>query len=285
MNLVGKIFVVLILVMSLVFMSFAMVIYATHTNWKTKAETADKSLKNVEDQLKKAEAEWKTDKKALDEKIDEQAETIRAYVTEERRLKNDITEQKEQLNLLNAQTRSLSESVSQAHESLGKSQAEVETLSNKLLDSQRNWASAHARYIEQTDKANTLAVQLAKFRSVGAQLAKDYGDAVAVLRMHKLKPDPILYAGPPKGIQGTVTEVGPNGWVEISIGEDSGILVGHKLDIVRNVEGRSSYIARIKVERTEPDRAAASIIPESRRGYVQREDGVEYIDTYEFSAK
>ena len=34
MNLVGKIFIVLILVMSLVFMSFAVVVYATHHNWK-----------------------------------------------------------------------------------------------------------------------------------------------------------------------------------------------------------------------------------------------------------
>jgi uncharacterized protein YlxW (UPF0749 family) len=34
MNLVGKIFVFLIFSMSVVFMSFAVMIYATHTNWK-----------------------------------------------------------------------------------------------------------------------------------------------------------------------------------------------------------------------------------------------------------
>ena len=34
MNLVGKIFVVLIFVMSLVFMAFAMAVYATHRNWR-----------------------------------------------------------------------------------------------------------------------------------------------------------------------------------------------------------------------------------------------------------
>ena len=34
MNLVGKIFVVLILVMSVVFMAFAMAVYATHRNWR-----------------------------------------------------------------------------------------------------------------------------------------------------------------------------------------------------------------------------------------------------------
>ena len=34
MNLVGKIFVVLILVMSVLFMAFAMAVYATHRNWR-----------------------------------------------------------------------------------------------------------------------------------------------------------------------------------------------------------------------------------------------------------
>ena len=34
MNLVGKIFVTLILVMSLVFMTLALMVYATHKNWK-----------------------------------------------------------------------------------------------------------------------------------------------------------------------------------------------------------------------------------------------------------
>ena len=38
MNLVGKIFTVLIFVMSLVFMSFAVVVYATHRNWKEVVE-------------------------------------------------------------------------------------------------------------------------------------------------------------------------------------------------------------------------------------------------------
>ena len=41
MNLVGKIFIVLIFVMSLVFMSFAVVVYATHRNWKAVVERSE----------------------------------------------------------------------------------------------------------------------------------------------------------------------------------------------------------------------------------------------------
>ena len=38
MNLVGKIFTVLIFVMSLVFASFAVAVYATHKNWKERVD-------------------------------------------------------------------------------------------------------------------------------------------------------------------------------------------------------------------------------------------------------
>ena len=41
MNLVGKILVVLILVMSLVWMSWAVMVYATHQNWKEEITRTD----------------------------------------------------------------------------------------------------------------------------------------------------------------------------------------------------------------------------------------------------
>ena len=44
MTLLGKIFTVLIMVMSVVFMSFSIVVYATHTNWKAEAEGLKQNL-------------------------------------------------------------------------------------------------------------------------------------------------------------------------------------------------------------------------------------------------
>ena len=44
MTLLGKIFTVLIMVMSVVFMSFSIVVYATHTNWKSEAEALKTNL-------------------------------------------------------------------------------------------------------------------------------------------------------------------------------------------------------------------------------------------------
>ena len=44
MNLVGKIFVVLITVMSFVFMAFALSVYATHQNWRLAVENPESEV-------------------------------------------------------------------------------------------------------------------------------------------------------------------------------------------------------------------------------------------------
>src|SRR5688500_16857083 len=60
MTLVGKIFTVLIFVMSLVFMSFSVMVFATHKNWKAAATATDAKLTSanaLNDQLKTKQAE------------------------------------------------------------------------------------------------------------------------------------------------------------------------------------------------------------------------------------
>ncbi len=48
MSLVGKIFTMLILIFSIVFMAFSMMVFATHKNWKASAQTLQASLAAAE---------------------------------------------------------------------------------------------------------------------------------------------------------------------------------------------------------------------------------------------
>ena len=75
MNLVGKIFIVLIFVMSILFMGFVVAVYATHTNWRDRVINPDTGLeaqlKNVQleverltNQMTKTEQELATEKAA-----------------------------------------------------------------------------------------------------------------------------------------------------------------------------------------------------------------------------
>jgi len=67
-------------------------------------------------------------------------------------------------------------------------------------------------------------------------------------------------------VDGIVTAVSKSGLVEISIGSDDGLREGHQLEVFSG----SSYLGRIKIRRTAPDRAVGEVIPEYRKGDIKK---------------
>ena len=79
MNLLGKIFVVLIVVMSLVFMTLALAVYATHKNWKDIVEGPN----GLQAQLDTAQTELdqtKTDYNRLESQLKGEVESAQQQV-------------------------------------------------------------------------------------------------------------------------------------------------------------------------------------------------------------
>ena len=74
----------------------------------------------------------------------------------------------------------------------------------------------------------------------------------------------------PPRVDGVVTAVSDRDLLEISIGSDDGLRVGHTLEVYRN----NSYLGRVVVRRTEPDRAVVEILPEYRKGTIRKGDRV-----------
>ena len=74
----------------------------------------------------------------------------------------------------------------------------------------------------------------------------------------------------PPNVNGEVIEVGEKDLVEISVGGDDGILVGHTLDVYR--EG--VYLGKVVVLKTSDDRAVAKIIPNIQKGTIRKGDRV-----------
>ncbi|GHT30841.1 hypothetical protein FACS1894214_1450 [Planctomycetales bacterium] len=286
MNLLGKMFILLIFIMSITFMAFSVAIYATHTNWKKRSEEVAVKLKEAQTAAQQI-AERRDDLlRQRDEELSKRAAAISTLTTKVEELDKENKQFRDELTQLNEQKEQGIAAVKLSHDSMVAARAEVEGLRKDLRKSQEEWAKLYSDLVAKTDEAHGLAMKLANYRSVGDKLAKDYRDAVDVLKQHGLKPEPELYSGvAPKGVHGIITEVRPNGWVEISIGEDSGIVKGQRLDVVRNIDGRSSYIGKIEIVRAEADRSAAVVLPEFRRGTVQQDDVVESIEVNELTAK
>ncbi len=58
--------------------------------------------------------------------------------------------------------------------------------------------------------------------------------------------------------------------VEVSLGGDDGVQMGHELEIYRN----DQYLGRVRVVSVKPDKAIAVIIKGFLRGTIQRGDRV-----------
>ncbi|MDR0870232.1 MAG: hypothetical protein LBN39_05505 [Planctomycetaceae bacterium] len=272
--------------MSIMFMGFSVVIYSTHTNWKAKAEGLQAQVKEAQTKAQQLEDRKNKEIEQLNTAVSERAREIASLTTKAEELAKENKTFKDELTQLNEKKEEGIAAVKLSHESQASLRGEVEGLRKDLRGAQEDWAKQYSTLVAKTDEAHNLALQLANYKSVGERLAEDYRDAVDVLKKNGLKPVPELYNGiPPKGIQGIITEVRPNGWVEISVGSDSGLVKGQQLDVIRNYGDRSSYIGKIEIIQTEADRSAAKVKPEFRRGTVQRDDSVLFIDTNELSAK
>ncbi|MDR1053519.1 MAG: hypothetical protein LBL39_05035 [Planctomycetaceae bacterium] len=286
MNLIGKMFVILIFAMCIMIMVFAVTIYATHTNWKVRADALKKENDELAAKIDQFVKQRDDTEKKLYTEIMRKANAIATLQTKIDALAEDnkkITDQNDELSKQKQQDIS---SVILSAQNMEKLRAELEEYRKDFREAQNKWASVYSELVSKTDEAHSLAMDLAAFKAVGIQLAKDYQNAVEVLKKHKLLPQPELYSGtPPSGVHGLITQVRPDGWVEISIGSDSGLQKGHQLDVVRTLSGRSMLIGKISIDKLQPDRAAATIIPEFRKGTVQVGDRVEVISMNELTVK
>ncbi len=279
MNLVGKIFIVLICVMSLFFMGLTVAVYATHQNWKEAVEnpaaTADKPLglrPQVERQKERnQELKDKLDKLAAELATERAAKLQRLSQLE---IENDALErQREQ------QQQDLAKLVQERDEALAAMKVtqeaeaalrqEVEGLRKENLDIQKERNQKADEAIRLTDDLHELRNQYQTLRGQLATLTADLTNYKLVWDKLGLK-DPEYYEGAAPVVDGVVLAVGAGGLIEISIGSDEGLTKGHRLEVYR----KDDYLGRVEVTETAVDKSVCKVLPEFRQRPIQRDDRV-----------
>ena len=285
MNLLGRLFIVLIFIGSIGLASFSVVLYATHTNWRERANQFEQNLKEKTQELSTLQKLKADMESALTIERDRLAERIKALQMDVRQKTQDIQDKTAELKKLREELEQAVAAVQASHETAKNLRERLDELTNDYLEARNDWVVMSTDLIKEMDKSHGLSIQVTNYQSTAAKLAEDYRNVMEVLRMHGLSPDPALYPKhPPSGIQGSITEVRLRGMVEISIGSDSGLVKGHQLDVIRNQEGRSAYIGKIEIVDTAADRAVARVMPEFRRGTVTTGDEVTYLEMDELAA-
>ncbi|OHB72838.1 MAG: hypothetical protein A2V70_01455 [Planctomycetes bacterium RBG_13_63_9] len=284
MNLVGKILTVLILVMSLLWAAFAVAVYATHTNWKlvvdnpTPAAGKPEGLKQKLEKAKKHNEELQDRKTGLEEKLAEAkkaAEQARGKLASEYDvLQREHDQLQQRLAKLVQAERDAVAAMAATQKTLEALRQEVTVLRANIAQAQTDRDAHFDQVVKLTDELNQKVNQLKQAKARETTLAADHAKALEVLRKFGLSGEPELYADQPPDVEGIVLAVTGDGLVEISNGSDEGLLKGHKLHVYRVGGGRSVYVGRIEVVRTDADRAVCKIDPKYQKSPVQKGDRV-----------
>jgi hypothetical protein len=267
MSVIGKIFVFLVLILSLVQGGLTVVLYTARTTWAAQN-------KDLQAQLKVAQAnalQWQADGKLRDDLAskhladkDQEINNLKA----EMKGKNDQISDFQRAELQRKQESvGLQETVKAAQADLKRQQADNEQLKGTLTtEMAKNKTLNDEAIVLRQDKiqaeirANSLAEVNQKLEKALEDSARQIAQLKAPLTGATAK------AGngknpPPEKVEGLIRQVteGPNGMVKITIGSDAGLQKGHTLEVFRlaNVADQSKYLGTVKIMEVYPTEAVA----------------------------
>jgi hypothetical protein len=279
MTLVGKIFTVLIFVMSICFMTAAVMVFATHKNWKeyaTNTVTTGGKKMGLEKQL--------ADLRVLEQSLKDELERIKRRLEEERvarravvgnlnaRLVKAETElaakQREYENLITNHTQ-VAEATKVTQDRLVALEKEIATSRQHLRDTQADLDNKFGQVVKLTDDLNQATGLKSRLDERNTQLALQVTRMKHVMDIHGLKETtPVDHIEP--RVRGVVLAVSATDLIEVSIGADDGLKPGHIMQVYRG----NTYLGQITIRTTSPDRAVGQIDKRYQRGKIQKGDNV-----------
>ena len=307
MSFVGKILVILQVVFSLLFMTFAAGVYHVQTSWKEKAVGADGSggykkerdgARTSANDFQQQLSQYQSDMVAIvgePEQINQLRQQkpagkligrIHTLETDKVGLTQDLNTIKTELDTARVErdTQRAIADVAVEEAKLRTEEAVKQREVNRALHKQRDENVEQIRARE--DELFTLRIREQALLVRLEQLVDRQKMLEKLARDHDLDIDPKSLAAragtPPPIVDGLVNNAkktnrnGPQ-LVEISIGLDDGILKGHTLFVFRmsdNNGGKPKYLGKIQIVYLEPDRAVGTVVEAAKNGIIQRGDNV-----------
>ncbi len=278
MTLLGKSFSVVILILSLTFMVLALAVNASHRNWKDVVLVGVGSQPGLKQQIE--------DKERDNQRLQESEAGIRADLTREQAARRtalgalqtqvdvlDAANTKLNIDLTAEQQKNteLTQSVQSATEQLARLTKETAELRIAIRTEQQDRDKLFAETLVLTDEANRLRGFKQMLEERNRQLAEQVTRFEEVVTYHGIDVDEPLDGAPPERNGNVLVINRPKHLVEVSIGFDDGLRNGHFLEVTR--KGR--YVGKLRVRKTEPNRAVAEILPDYSEGLILEGDRVD----------
>jgi hypothetical protein len=276
MTFVGKILVIVIMAFSLLFLGISTVVFTTSKNWVAATKAEKDKVDDLKKKLNDAQAASEAAKKELDD-------TKSNFDALSKRLESQITSLEEQNKQDQIQYTAASGQLAVANQNAKSSLDEVEAKRQEtlLLRQQKSAVEKQANEFklhqaELNDKIRELERQLDTATKNNTDLRERVAKFSVLLREHGLSDDISQIRGlqSPPPVMGEVKRVDPtNRRLEITIGSDDGLVVGHELYLFR-LSPRPEYLGKVKIQTVDPDQAVVRVIGNTYQGKQIREGDI-----------
>jgi hypothetical protein len=268
MTLIGKIFTILIFIMSLLFLGFSINVYQTHVDLQAAANAAESTTQSLKTQIGLLEDEKTAVENSLKREQVARAYALAALETQVTAIESDLAQKGEIVLATEARASDLADALKIAEQTKSQLTDEVGQLRKDINESQRRTDAFFAQILTLNDEVNHLNSLKTQAIERESQLRNQVGRLTNVVRRNGLDEFSDT-ANKPPALDGRVTAVRSD-LLQISLGQDDGLRIGHYLDVYRG----AVYLGRVKIRETQPSSAVCEIIPKFLKGQIRKDDNV-----------
>jgi len=272
MGFIGRMLTVLIFVMSIVFMTLSVMVFATHKTWKDEITSPNGYQAQVQ--------RLKTENQNLQKEI---ADIQRLYASEQvarafalGALQSKLTQVEQQIQQKDSMLAQLQTDVAAKTALLAttaqnesKLQTEVEQQRELITKTREEADSLFLSVVKLTDDLNQSKGTERTLQERHDSMLAQYSALKLVADKKGIGPYTLVEEIPPP-VDAVVIAVGEKDLVEISIGSDDGVRKGHSMEAFRG----TTYLGRIVILKTQPNKSIAKIIPDFRKAPIKKGDRV-----------
>jgi len=272
MNWLGKVFVVVILIMSLVFMGLALAVYATHKNWQQVSVDLKKKLTDAQSENAKLQTEHNRRVEDLEREKTIAEQQVAKLDSERVALTDRYAQAQTELEGLRQNQRDHIAAVASTQKINEGLAGEVTELRGRIRTTIEARDSLFKKALDATEELHKAAGEYNTTLERNKQLTKQVAGKDVVMREKGIDPntDPNSVVPTVEGVVSRIERKAGGQLVEITIGADDGLKTGNTLEVSRGAK----YLGRVEIIQTSPDKAVGRVDRAFQQGQIQEGDRV-----------
>ena len=276
MTYVGKILVIVIMALSLIFLGVSTVVFSTAKNWRTATEEQKKKVSEYQKKLTDAQAEKDAANKDRDAAKANYDALTKSKDAEIAKLQQETDSERQEITQYRSQVANAQANAKVALEEAEARRKDAQQVRDIRAAVEKQANQYKLKQAELFDRIHELERILDTATKNNADLRDRVAKFSTLLRQNNISDDISQVKGtesaPPVVGEVKQTEA-TNRKVVITIGSDDGLRVGHELFLLRE-KPRPEYIGKITIISVDPDQAVGRVIGTTYQGKKIKEGDI-----------